>query len=149
MDKLPPFIQAMLDERERTMAEFVDDHRAINMYAIYNAALEMPPGKLSAQCGHAFVNAHKIAEFERPEITSQYPGTGNGTKIIMYAKNQNQLIRAYMDALEAGIPAALIIDRGHILLPHFTGKPIITAVGLGPVYADEAKHITKRYTLTK
>lgn len=139
-------IQALLDERTRTMAEFTPNHVSLNMYAIYRADLEMPPGKLSAQCGHAYVNALDKAKIERPAITLGYKGTGNGTKICMYAKNLGQLLRAYKELLAAGIPCDLIIDRGHVLPPHFDGKPIITALGIGPAYREEIAHILKRYT---
>lgn len=149
MTTLDPDIQAMLDERARTMLDFTPDHRPLNLYAIYRADLEMPAGKLAAQCGHAYLNAHEQALVERPDITAQYKGTGNGTKICMYARNLGQLIRAYRDAQAAGIPCALIIDRGHVLPPHFDGQPIITALGIGPAYRDEIEHITKRYTATR
>lgn len=145
---LPPEIQAMLDERARTMQAFTADHRPLNLYAIYRADLEMPPGKLSAQCGHAYLNAYEVALLQRAQITGSYKGTGNGTKICMYAKNLGQLLRAYDDARRANLPCSLIIDRGHVLAPHFDGKPIITALGIGPAYRDEMQHITKRYTLT-
>jgi PTH2 family peptidyl-tRNA hydrolase len=142
-------IQAMLDERERTMADFTVDHRPLKLYAVYRADLEMPTGKLIAQCGHAYDMAMARARHERPEITAQYRGTGNGTKLAMYARNLGQLLRAYREAKSAGLPCELIIDRGHILAPHFTGKPIITALGIGPAYRDEAEHITKRLTLAR
>jgi peptidyl-tRNA hydrolase len=144
-----PDIQALLDERARTMLEFTDDHRPLNMYAIYRADLEMPAGKLAAQCGHAYQNAHEEAGRMRPDITSQYKGTGNGTKLCMYVKNIGQLIRAYREAQKAGLPCSLIIDRGHVLPPHFDGQPIITALGIGPVYRDEVEHITRRCTMTR
>jgi peptidyl-tRNA hydrolase len=144
---LDPDIQALLDERARTMKEFTAEHRPLNLYAIYRADLEMGPGKLAAQCGHAYVNAWDDSRLLRPEIAAHYKGTGNGTKICMYAKNLTQLIRAYREAMAAGIPCSLIIDRGHVLLPHFTGEPIITALGIGPAFADEVRHITKRYTM--
>jgi PTH2 family peptidyl-tRNA hydrolase len=144
---LDPDIQAMLDERARTMAEFSPDHRPLMQYAIYRADLDMPPGKLVAQCGHAFQDARDQAAVMRPDIAAQYKGTGHGTKVCMYAKNQHQLLRAYRDAQKAGLPCILVIDRGHVLPPHFDGKPIITAVGIGPVYQDEVKDITKRYTM--
>lgn len=146
---LEPDIQALLDERKRTMAFFTDDYKPLNMYAIFRADLEMSPGKLTAQGGHAFDITHDKAKFLRPEITSQYRGTGNGTKICMYAKNLHQLIRAYRDCIQLNIPCELIIDRGHILLPHFDGNPIITALGIGPAYKEEMINITKRYTLIK
>lgn len=144
---LDPDIQAMLDERKRTMLVFSPDHRPLNLYAIYRADLEMPPGKLAAQCGHAYLNAHDNARLLRPEITADYKGTGNGTKIAMYARSLGKLLRAYREAVAAGIPCALIIDRGHILAPHFDGNPIITALGIGPAYRDEIEQITKRFTL--
>jgi peptidyl-tRNA hydrolase len=146
---LDPDIQALLEERARTMKAFTPDHRALNLYAICRADLEMPPGKLAAQCGHAFQNAWDKARELRPDIASQYKGTGNGTKICMYAKNLGQLLRAYRDAQAAGLPCDLIIDRGHVLAPHFDGQPIITALGIGPAYVDEIAHITRRYTLTR
>jgi peptidyl-tRNA hydrolase len=142
-------IQAMLDERARTMQDFTSEHRPLNLYAIYRADLEMPAGKLAAQCGHAYLNAYEEALKLRPDITAQYKGSGNGTKICMYAKNLDQLLRAYREAKAANIPCSLIIDRGHILAPHFDGQPIITALGIGPAYRDEIQDITKRYTATR
>lgn len=138
----------MLDERLRTMLDFTEGHRPLNMYAIYRKDLEMPPEKLAAQTGHAYLNAWDKAKEQRPDIAALYKGTGNGTKICMYAKNLGQLLRAYRDFQAAGIPCDLIIDRGHKLYPHFDGNPIITALGIGPAYEDEVKDITKRYTMT-
>ncbi|MNR71456.1 peptidyl-tRNA hydrolase [compost metagenome] len=149
MLQLDADIQQMLDERKRTMADFTADHRALNMYAIYRQDLDMPAGKLAAQCGHAYCMAHERAQQMRPDITAGYKGTGNGTKLVMYAKNLAQLIRGYREAQAAGIPCELIIDRGHVLPPHFDGEPIITALGIGPAFKDEVAHITKRFTMTR
>ena len=147
--KLDPDILDLLAERKRTMALFTEDYKPLNMYAIFRADLEMSPGKLAAQAGHAFDMTHDKAKIIRPEITSQYKGTGNGTKICMYAKNLGQLIRAYRDCQRLNIPCELIIDRGHVLPPHFDGNPIITALGIGPAYKEEMADITKRYTMLK
>jgi peptidyl-tRNA hydrolase, PTH2 family len=146
---IPEHIQAMLDERERTMATFTDDYRPLNMYAIYRTDLYMDSHKLGAQLGHAYVNAWDNAKVLRPELASQYKGTGNGTKIVMYGKNVRSLIVAYDECKSLGIPCDLIIDRGHIYLPHFDGRPIITALGIGPAYQDEVAHITKKFTMIK
>lgn len=142
-------IQAMLDERKESMKAFTDDYRPLYMYAIFRQDLEMTAGKLASQSGHAFDMTHDRAKIERPDITSQYKGSGNGTKICMWAKNLGQLIRAYRDCQAANIPCEIIIDRNAIMLPHFDGNPIITALGIGPAYKDEMAHITKRYTLIK
>jgi PTH2 family peptidyl-tRNA hydrolase len=146
---LDPDIVALLEERKRTMALFSENHRPLNMYVLYRADLAMSPGKLSAQCGHAFVNAYDKARVERPTITAQYRGSGEGTKIIMYAKSLQLLERAYRDLKKADLPHHLVVDRGHVLPPHFTGEPVVTALGFGPVYRDEVEHITKRYTMAR
>jgi peptidyl-tRNA hydrolase len=146
---IDPDIQAMLDASKESMKAFTDDYRPLYMYGIFRQDLEMTAGKLCAQSGHTFEMAYKKAEIERPDITSQYKGTGNGTKICMWARNLGQLIRAYRDCQSANIPCKIIIDRSSIMLPHFDGNPIITALGIGPAYKDEMAHITKRYTLIK
>lgn len=146
---LDPDIAQMLIDRKESMKLFSEDYKPLNMYAIFRDDLVMPTGKMTAQAGHAFEMAHSMALKMRPEITAQYKGDGNGTKISMYAKNLNQLIRAYREAKAANLPCALIIDRGHIMLPHFDGNPIITALGIGPAYKEEAAHIIKRYTMLK
>lgn len=131
------------------MELFVPGYEPLVLYAVYNAALEMPAGKLAAQCGHAFCLAYESAVLVDPGLAARYKGTGNGTKVVLYAKNQAQLLRAYEGAIELGLPCELVIDRGHVLPPHFTGAPIITAVGIGPVLRRDAAAITKRLTLTR
>ena len=92
-DELDHDILQLLGERKRTMAEFHTDYRPLNMYVICRADLEMSPGKLAAQCGHAFASAFEEAVQKRPVITSKYKGTGEGTKIVMYAKSLETLVR--------------------------------------------------------
>jgi PTH2 family peptidyl-tRNA hydrolase len=142
-------LAAILNERKRTMAEFLPDYRPLNMYVIYRSDLEMSAAKLAAQCGHAFVNAYEKALRARPEITSAYKGTGEGTKIVLQAKTLQTLIRAYRDIEAARLPHHLVIDRGHKMPPHFDGEPVITALGIGPVFRDEVETTMKRYSLPK
>lgn len=142
-------IQGMLRERARTMQDFIEGFEPLKMYAIYRVDLEMPPGKLAAQCGHAYTLAYEAAIDKDPSIGQAYKGTGNGTKIAMYAKNEGQLLRAYREMLELDIPCALIIDRGHVLPPHFDGEPIITALGIGPTHRAAIEKTLKRYTLVR
>lgn len=85
-----------------------------------------------------------------PNIDADYEGTGNGTKLCMYAKNEGQLMRAYREAKAAGLPCALIVDRGHVIPgTAFDVRPILTAIGIGPCFKDEVVHITKRLTLSR
>lgn len=109
----------------------------------------MPQGKLASQAGHAFLNAYLESQEQRPDIARFYQRDGLGTKVTLVAKNQEQLLKAYEACKQAGIPCSLIIDQHHIMPPHFTGEPIITALGIGPARKHEIHHITKRFSLCK
>lgn len=149
---IPQYIQQMLLERKNSMKDFVDDYRPLNMYAILRDDLQMRqelPGKMVSQAGHAFVDSYEVAKLNRPEIISLYKGSGHGTKIAMLSPNLSQLISAYEKCLNLKLPCALVIDRNTVHLPHFNGDPIITALGIGPVYKDEISHITKKFQLLK
>lgn len=63
-----PELQALLDERARTMLDFTADHRPMNLYAVYRSDLNMEPGKLVAQCGHAYQFSLKAARVMNPDI---------------------------------------------------------------------------------
>lgn len=106
----------------------------------------MPAGKLAAQAGHAYTDALCEALDTDPERFWSYRRNGiGGSKVAVLAKNEAALHRALAEARSAGIPASLITDEGHVLLPHFTGAKIITALGLGPCTKAECRHITKRF----
>jgi peptidyl-tRNA hydrolase, PTH2 family len=107
----------------------------------------MPPGKLASQAGHAYLNSFIDSGLKRPEINQFYQRDGIGTKVCLKAKNQDAILKAYEAAKEAGIPCSLIIDEHHIMPPHFTGDPIITALGIGPARKDEVRAFTKRFSL--
>lgn len=115
------------------------------MFAIVRKDLDMPSGKLAAQAGHAYTDS--IATAKEDVIQAYRTESLGGSKVTLKAKNENALIRAYNEALEAGLPCSIVVDRNHVLPPHFDGSPIITALGIGPCKHSEAKHITKRYQL--
>ena len=118
------------------------------LYAIVRDDLEMHlhPGKLAAQAGHAYTDSLMVANQIDPALVSRYCVAGlGGSKVTLKAKNQNQLLRAYNEALSAGLPCAIVVDRNHVLPPHFNGFPIITALGIGPCTQEKCRHITKRY----
>lgn len=107
----------------------------------------MPPGKLSAQSGHAYTDALMTCLEQDPDTALSYRREGGigGSKVTIKAKNLGQLERAMRECEEAGIPHALVTDRDHVLLPHFTGEPIVTALGIGPATKAQMRHITKRF----
>jgi len=107
----------------------------------------MPPGKLAAQAGHAFLDTYLIALDSRPTAARAYRADGHGTKVALRARCLDDLLRAHAVATRAGIPAALITDSGHILPPSFDGSPVVTALGLGPATRSEVRSITRRFAL--
>jgi PTH2 family peptidyl-tRNA hydrolase len=106
----------------------------------------MPSGKMSAQAGHAYCDSLEFSRINYPELFSTYRLDGiGGSKVTLKSKNMNYLLNAYEKCLENSIPARLIVDQEHIMLPHFTGEPIITALGIGPCKKSDVKIITKKF----
>lgn len=110
----------------------------------------MTPGKLASQACHAAKNCVLLAQKTNPELLEAYQGTEFiGTQIILEAKNEDVLLRAYDAAREAGLICSLIVDKHHIMPPYFDGNPIVTALGIGPCTREQAHQITKRFGVVK
>lgn len=111
------------------------------MYAVLRADLHMTAGKACSQAGHAFVEAFERAH---PDTRQAY---GHGTKVVLQCAGLRDL-RGLLDAAaEAGIPAALVIESGHVMPPAFDGSSIPTAVGLGPAPRSTLRALTRRFRL--
>jgi PTH2 family peptidyl-tRNA hydrolase len=117
------------------------------MYAIVRGDLEMTPGKMAAMTGHAFKLLTRNLHNTNPALEEAYFADGMGTNVILKAKNEHAILRAYEEAQKAGLSAALIVDEHHIIPDTaFTGEPIITALGIGPATREQIQHITKRFS---
>lgn len=107
----------------------------------------MSPGKIGAQCGHAFLDLGLMVAESDPDRLTQYK-TNHGIKVVMKAKSLVALERAYNEAILAGIPAVLVTDLGFYgVAPGLEGKATVTVLGLGPVRRSEVNRITKRFQL--
>jgi len=126
----------------------------------------MPAGKMAAQAGHAFLEAFLAST---PALQSTYRDTHVGTKCVLQGsypqilKLEAKLKRlAFSQKLKLSKPKILISDKGkqsetnslsfpfrmiwdseHVLLPHFTGEPIVTALGIG--LHPEAQALVKNF----
>ena len=109
------------------------------------ADLGMLPGKIASQAGHAYLGAFLQCQELDPEILAEYLKGFPGTKVCLKADNLDCLLRAQAEATSSGIPCSLITDSGSSNF--FDGKPIITALGLGPARSNQIKHITRRFQL--
>lgn len=119
----------------------------------------MSPGKMAAQAGHAFCESLRDAESQTywedgvgadtDTEWHRYVADPPGTKVVLEARDELALLRAYHDAQARGIPSALIYDSGHVLPPHFDGSSILTAVGIGPTTRRKVAPITRRFALVR
>lgn len=119
----------------------------LKLYAIIRADLGMSTGKIASQAGHAFLNAYLETLNNFPQIAKEYQKEGIGTKICLNAKDLNKLLIIQDKLKAANINHCLIIDSGHICPPFFDGSPIVTALGIGPIYPLEVKSIIRRLKL--
>lgn len=123
-----------------------DREHHLYQFAIVRGDLEMSSGKLAAQAGHAYTDSLFSTLESDPQRVKDYRNKDKGgSKVTLKCKNLNQLLKAYEQLQHEGIICSLIVDQHHIMLPHFTGEPIITALGIGPVKQSEVRHITKKF----
>ena len=106
----------------------------------------MSPGKIASQAGHAYVDALRAAQKHDPSRVDTYfsEAGGHGIKICLVCGSLEKLECARQMTLDAGLPCALITDLGYTV---FDGRPTITALGIGPAWAQEVKPITKKFPL--
>jgi peptidyl-tRNA hydrolase len=107
----------------------------------------MEPGKMASQTGHAFLGAF-LSPSNNPEVLKEYHSDfpkSPGTKICLKCPSLPALLQAEAEAIEEGIPTFKVIDSG---CPNFFGgRPVITALGIGPCTKEQVHHITGKFRL--
>ena len=116
----------------------------LRLYAIVRGDLEMPPGKLASQAGHAFLESYLNSS---QQIQDEYRLDGVGTKITLRARHLDDILWAQFMCEQECLSHATIVDEGHVMSPHFDGSPIITAIGIGPYRRENISHITDKFRL--
>ena len=99
--------------------------------------IKMSKGKMAAQAGHAAVSATEYARKNRPEWWNPWMSEGQ-CKIAVKVTSEQELLELERKARNAGLPAALIVDRGLTELPPDT----TTCLGIGPAPSDKVDIIT-------
>lgn len=99
--------------------------------------VKMGKGKLAVQVAHASVAALLEALNSRKEWVDTWLRQGQ-KKIVVRVDSLDELLRIYDRAKNAGLPTALISDRGLTQLEPGT----ITAVGIGPAPSKRIDEIT-------
>lgn len=138
--------------------------REVKQYIIVRTDLPMNAGKVAAQAAHAsmkvffdkmgFVSAVGSEALKlNPDLIGTYSFNvtkeevqwieGKFTKIAKKVKNENQLLKVYNQAVEAGLNASLIKDAG---LYGLEGENY-TCVAIGPNYVDKCEPVVGKLQL--
>lgn len=115
-------------------------------YILVRRDLGMPPGKLAAQAVHAgrlsllrFVERH-------PSRASDFLGLNCcGTCVVLEGRHLDDLEMTASRLARADVPHALFDDSGHILLPHFDGGRVTTALAAGPARREDLRPFFKKF----
>jgi PTH2 family peptidyl-tRNA hydrolase len=108
------------------------------MVAIFRADLQLPPGKMAVQAGHAFLTAWRKALMHGYDAAFDY-ADGLQVKIVLLAPDLAALERIKAKAEQRGVPAALITDAARTVLP----EPTVTVLGLGPMSKTDCNALTR------
>ncbi|PVX25769.1 MAG: aminoacyl-tRNA hydrolase [Candidatus Bathyarchaeum sp.] len=112
------------------------------MVIVVRTDIKMSKGKMAAQAGHAAVSASEYARKNRPEWWSPWIMEGQ-CKIAVKVKSESEILDIERKARNAGLPVALIVDRGLTEIPPNT----TTCLGIGPAPANKVDTITGKLSL--
>jgi peptidyl-tRNA hydrolase len=110
----------------------------LRMVAIFRADLDLPPGKLAVQAGHAFLTAWRNAYASDEDSALDYANDMQ-TKIVLLAPDLATLERIEAKAKKRGVHTALITDAARTVLL----EPTVTVLGLGPMSKTDCNALTR------
>ncbi len=113
--------------------------KEIKQVIIVRKDLKMPKGKLGVQIAHASVEAVLNT---KKKLIKKWKQQGM-KKVCVYAKDIEELLRIYDEAIKLRITASIIRDAGKTVF----NEPTITTVAIGPDYSDKIDKITKELKL--
>lgn len=114
----------------------------ITMVIITRKDLQLSKGKLAAQVGHAVMECVLKADKTTPKILDQYRRNG-GRKVVLFAKDENEIKRLYGAIAADGITCHLVKDAGHTEIPPGT----VTVLGVGPANRSHIDRFTSMLQL--
>ena len=104
--------------------------------------LNMGKGKIAAQAAHASLTAAEATEKRKPRWYQSWKEEGQA-KIVLKVDSETALGELYKRAQSAGLPSALIEDRGLTQLDPGT----VTCLGVGPAPDAEIDAVTGKLKL--
>jgi len=109
---------------------------------VMRSDLKMGKGKIAAQAGHAAVSAAEEARKQQPKWWKNWLDEGQ-CKIAVKVNSEAELLEIEDMAGRAGLPHALITDRGLTQLEPGT----VTCLAIGPAPSFEVDKITGKLAL--
>ncbi|MFB6185718.1 MAG: peptidyl-tRNA hydrolase Pth2 [Halobacteriaceae archaeon] len=106
---------------------------------VVRSDLDMGVGKLAAQVAHASLKAYENADKNQQ---NKWKSEGQ-KKVVLKAKNEQQLFELAESANTKGVPNAIISDAGYTQLEQGT----VTTLGVGPDDDDNIDAITGELSL--
>ncbi|KAF7437063.1 hypothetical protein PC9H_003897 [Pleurotus ostreatus] len=100
------------------------------MVLVVRVDLNMTPGKVAAQCGHATLACYKALVKKNPRLIKHWERTGQA-KIALKAKSEDQLLELEAIAKSLNLCARSIQDAGHTQVD--PGTRTVLAIGPAPV----------------
>jgi peptidyl-tRNA hydrolase, PTH2 family len=107
------------------------------MVIVVRKDLKLSPGKMAAQVAHAAVNCALSAKRRQPDNFDAWYDEGQ-KKVVVKAKDLEELFSIKALAESAGLTTSLITDAGHTELPPGT----ITCLGVGPANERDMDKVT-------
>jgi PTH2 family peptidyl-tRNA hydrolase len=114
----------------------------LKMWLAVRCDLNMPPGKLAAQAGHAFGSALLSAFQSDPECVRLYQEHAM-PKIVVGVRNEAELQRVAEEARSAGILCYMVTDAGRTVF----SEPTQTVCAVGPCYRGDLPAFIRRLRL--
>lgn len=106
----------------------------------------MSPGKAAAQTAHAARLSLLHYLHDNPAHSVAFLAENSvGSLVTLVAPDLNQLEYLATMAEARCLPWALFVDSEHVILPHFDGTPIATALAIGPAERGLIKPLVRTY----
>jgi peptidyl-tRNA hydrolase len=114
----------------------------LKMWLAVREDIEMSPGKMAVQSGHAFqILAIKVLQ-GNPDLLGKYL-SASMPKIVVRAEGEAHIRRIEMAAANAGIFSATVTDAGRT---EFEG-PTLTVAAFGPCTREDLPPMLRRLRL--
>ena len=121
------------------------DPNKLKMVVLVRTDLEMPPGKLGAQTGHAAQEALLDRTGAEPRLRSDPLLIewleGKYTKVVLKVKSEQKMLDLCARAEELNFHVHVVTDVGDTL---FDGVPTKTVAAIGPARSGDLDALTRR-----